>query len=112
MSAYGHEEQDAGRHRRERRTATQPRPYVATEPDDQRPQRGNEGDAIAHDESGRLRGGVGRAREEDHDDELDTAEALQIRERGAEGVDRHEEEKRPPRHRLSVPWPGRVAVAA
>ena len=78
MGAYGHEEEDAGRHRREGRTAAQPGPYVATEPDDERPERGDEGDAIAHNQRSGLCGGVGRAREEDHHGELHAAHALEV----------------------------------
>ena len=102
-ATYRHQEQHASDHGRERRTAHLARIYVPKQPDRKRPDGGDNVRAVEDEVVRNLVRRVRDARDDDHDNELDGPERLQIHERGRDREDGHDDELRPPRERLQVP---------
>ncbi len=108
---HRHKEQHAGDHGRERRAAHLARVDVPEQPDGERTDGGDDVGAVEDEVVRDLVRRVRHARDDDHDDELDRPERLQVRERGHDRERRHDDELRPPRERLQVPRERRRPVA-
>ena len=106
------QEQDTGHHNRERGPAPEARPDVTADANNDRPDSGHHLRPVGEDAVSTSVRRVGRAREDDHRGHLCALDLLKVREGGAERVEGHEEERRPPRERLPPPWPGWVTVAS
>jgi hypothetical protein len=107
---YRYEEEYTSNHRSECCPTRPSRIDISQKADDQSPSCRRERSLVRQEPIRGLIRRVRAAREDYHDGQSSAPERLQIRERGAGGIEGHQEEHCPPRERLAKPRPLRVAV--